>query len=312
MKKPILLTSTLLSIFIFSSWIINYIDNTEIQKVIYSMNGIIVSYLFFKILIERIGAKRISQAKTRYIFRKTSSFLFLLSAFIIVLRIWVVNPQALLVAYGLIAAGVAIALQDVFKNFAGGLVLFLSGMYKVGDRIELNDVKGDVMDIGLFYTTMLEIGQWVDGDQSTGRLVVQPNGYALSFPVRNYTKDHEFLWDEIQIPITYESDWKEAIKKIKAILKEEIKENEKIARSEIDKLGEKYFLSKRNTEVNVFLETTDNWIMLKIRYVTQVRDRRIIQNAISQKILQYIEKAPTIHIASTTLFVTSKNIDSKK
>ena len=123
-------------------------------------------YLIFKVILEGLVAARIGDNKTRYSFRKGVSLGFLAIVTLIILRAWVEDPQTLLVAYGLVAAGVAIALQDLFKNFVGGLTLMINGSYRVGDRIEIDDRYGDVLDIGLMYTTLLELRSWVKGDQS--------------------------------------------------------------------------------------------------------------------------------------------------
>lgn len=88
----------------------------------------------------------------------------------VVVRIWVEYTQTLLVSYGLIAAGITIALQDFFKNFVGGIMIFTTGTYRVGDRVEINSKFGDVIDIGIFYTTLLELKEWVEAEQPTGRI----------------------------------------------------------------------------------------------------------------------------------------------
>lgn len=224
------------------TWFINiYYQTLDLTKITYSLIGIAVSYGIFKLMLEEGVAKQIKESKTRYSFRKTTSILFIAISFIIVLRIWIINPQALLVAYGLFAAGVAISLQDVFKNFAGGLAIFITSVYRVGDRIEVNSKRGDVIDIGLFYTTLLEIGEWVGGDQATGRIIMLPNGSVLSAPINNYSKDHHFIWDELSIPITYDSNWKKAVKDIEKIVKKETLEAAEVAERGIYELTEKYF-----------------------------------------------------------------------
>ena len=193
------------------AWFLNLkYGNVELDKLVYTLLALSVSYFVFRFLLEELAARRIHDAKARYSFRKAVSLLFLVVSFVVILRIWIINPQALLVAYGLVAAGVAIALQDIFKNFAGGIVIFLTGTYQIGNRISINGKFGDVIDIGLFYTTLLEIREWVDGDQATGRITTIPNGHVLSYHVDNYTKDHPYIWDEITIPLTYDSDWKAA------------------------------------------------------------------------------------------------------
>ncbi|PIR74800.1 MAG: mechanosensitive ion channel protein MscS [Candidatus Magasanikbacteria bacterium CG10_big_fil_rev_8_21_14_0_10_47_10] len=286
-------------------------ENIDLAKLSYSFTAITASYFFFKLLMEEAIAKRIKQQKTRYTFRKTTQLLFLVVAFIIILRIWIINPQALLVAYGLFAAGVAISLQDVFKNFAGAMTIFISGLYQVGDRIEINSKYGDVIDIGLFYTTLLELREWVDGDQATGRITLVPNGHVLALAVHNYTKDHRFIWDEMSLPITYSSNWKKAIELVETIVKKETAAASLRAEKEISQLAEKYFLSKRNIEPKIYITPTDNWITLRVRYVVETRDRRVVQNDLLKLILDIIQQTPDIAIASQTLTITGDTIVKK-
>ncbi len=111
-------------------------------------------------------------------------------------------------SFGLVAAAFTLTMQDVAKNFAGGLSILFNRIYRVGDRIEIGSKKGDVIDIDIFYTTIMEINEWVSAEQPTGRLSIIPNSYVLTNITNNYTKDFDFLWDEISLPITYSSDWK--------------------------------------------------------------------------------------------------------
>lgn len=288
------------------AWVANRrFPSVDLSKVSFSLVAIAISYLILKVGIEEAVTRRISDSKVRYSFRKSIQALFLAVSFIIILRIWVVDAQALLVAYGLVAAGVAIALQDVFKNFAGALAIILGGTYRVGDRIEVNSEFGDVIDIGLFYTSLLELRGWVDGDQTTGRITLMPNGEVLGNPVHNYTKDHSFLWDEIMLPITYGSNWKKAIDIVQSIVVERTSGATQQAEREISRLEEKYYLSQRNIEPAVFVTPTDNWVSLRIRYVVAVRERRIVRNDLSRLVLEEVQKAPDITIASQTMTITT-------
>jgi len=303
LKKRLFMLLVLL-VLAFGSWAVNvYYKDVDLSKFVDSAIAITLSFLFFRIIMEQIVAQRIHEPKTRYSFRKTTYILFLVTSFVIVLRIWIVNPQALLVAYGLVAAGVAIALQDLFKNFAGGIVIFTLGIYEIGNRIEIGGKFGDIIDINLFYTTILEIREWVNGDQVTGRISSVPNGLVLSQVINNYTKDHHFLWDEISIPVTYESDWNSAIQIMKAIATRETKETASEAKKSLEGLEEKYYLPGRPTEPDVFVTLTDNWIMLRLRYVIEVRERRMVNSRISELILREFESAPAITIASSTVSI---------
>jgi small-conductance mechanosensitive channel len=301
MLKRFLTLFTLISL-AAALWIVNYAyPNIDLQKAFYTAAAIAIIHFLFKNLFEDVIVKRIKVSKTRYSFKKTVSIVYIVVLVAVVINIWVDNTQSLLVSYGIIAAGLAVALQDLFKNFVGGILIFVTGIYKVGDRVEINSRKGDVIDIDILYTTLMEMGEWMSGDQATGRLTIIPNGYILSGSVNNYTKDHDFLWDEISLPITYDSDWKEAITTILSVVRRETGAVVYDAEKSLSTLEEKYYLPRRVVEPAVFITLTDNWINFNIRYMTVVRERRMVKNKLSRLILDEIEKSDKIKVASTTI-----------
>ncbi len=283
-------------------WYLKGLDiDPNFTKWYYTFLAFTVTYFIFKFVFQELLSRPITNAEMRYKFRKTVSILYWVVFVIIFIRIWIVNPQALLVAYGLVAAGVAISLQDFFKNFVGGITIFINGTFKVGDRIEVNGEFGDVIDVGLMYTTVLELREWVAGDQTTGRICSLPNGYVLSYVVNNYTKDHKFIWDEIFVPVTYDSDWKAAIEMIQSIVEKETRDYAEQAEREIARIKEKYFISKREVRANVFVEATDNWISLRVRYVVPVRERRLVHNKLTKLLLEELDKTKKITVASQSI-----------
>jgi small-conductance mechanosensitive channel len=263
------------------------------------------AYLFFTVFFGLVLVRRIQELKTRYTANKALSVLSIIFVVILCLRIWVTDTSTLIVSYGIIAAGLAFALQDVFRNFVGGFLIIISGYYLVGDRISIDDKSGDVMDIGIFSTTLMEIRGWVGGDQPSGRLLVIPNGLVLSHAFYNYTRDHSFVWDEISIPLTYDSDWRRAKDIILTIIRKETDTMTQTAEVEIERIGEKYYLPKKVVEPSVYVSLTDNWITLDARFVTDARTRRMLRSRISELILAAIESEKGITIASETMTVTS-------
>jgi small-conductance mechanosensitive channel len=147
----------------------------------------------------------------------------------------------------------------------------------------------------------MEIRNWVDGDQPTGRLTVVPNGKVSRAIVHNYTKDHEFIWDEIVIPITYTSDWEDAIKRIQAIIQKKQAPLSKKVKKQIENLSKRYYIENRVIEPGVFVKLTDNWIELHIRYITDTTTRRVTQSEVSAEILREIQNSEGISIASSTM-----------
>ena len=275
------------------------------EKAFHSLLVITILHIVFKTLLERAAVRKTKTARTRYALRKTINILYTIFLCLVIARLWVEDTQTFALTTALLAAGIAITLQDVFKNFVGGLIILLAGTYRIGDRVEMNAKYGDVIDIGIFYTTVLELKEWVDSEQPTGRLSMIPNGYVLSGIVNNYTKDNNFIWDEIFLPITYDSDWKLAFTMIMDIVKEETVSMSKSADAEILQLAEKYYLDSRSVDPEIFLKLTDNWIGFSIRYVTDVRKRRHVQNTLSKRILESIQLSEHIKIASTTLDITA-------
>jgi small-conductance mechanosensitive channel len=275
-----------------------------LQNTAYSFTALSIVYFLFWILFEELLTKRIKDSKTKYSLRKVFSVLGAGVFLVVFVAIWIVETQSILLAFGLIGAAIAFGIQDIFKNFIGGLMIFLNGLYRVGDRIEINQKFGDVIDVGVFYTTLMETREWVAGDQNTGRLTIIPNGGVLTGALQNYTRDFDFIWDEITLPITYDSDWNHAATMIIEIVKKETAHVGENSQRIMEKLEGKYYFTQRSLEPGIFISLTDNWITLGIRYVTEVRTRRSLHDRLSRILLTEIAKSENIKIASSTITIT--------
>lgn len=278
-----------------------YIDASYLDQLTISAFTLAVLYGVFQMGFIAFGSKRIKDPKSAYRYRKTITILFYLVTFLALFRIWIEDPQALLVSYGIVAAGATIALQDLIKNIAGGIVIVSNNLFRVGDRIEVEGNFGDVIDIGILNTTVFEIGNWVDGDQATGRIISIPNGVFLSKDITNYTGDHDYIWDELMIPITYSSDWKLASKAFATIAEKRTKDYIDPAKKQLKRLSRKFYIADKNIIPEIYVKSTDNWIQLHIRYITEAKDRRLVKSEINMDIMQYIAKSKKVSMASTTL-----------
>jgi len=286
-------------------WFVNFnYNNPYLLKATYTLIALAVIYFFFEVLFVELVTNRVKDSKTRYSLRKIISILSIAVFFLVSISIWIIETQNILIALGLLGAAIAFAIQDIFKNFIGGIMIYLNGIYRVGDRVEINQKFGDVIDISVFYTTLMETREWVAGDQATGRLTTIPNASVLAGTIQNYTKDFTFMWDELTIPITYDSDWKEASTKIIDIVKKETNQVSENAKKTMEKIEGKYYFTQRSLDPAIFMTLTDNWITFAIRYVTEVRTRRTLHDLLTRTILTEIEKTEKIKIASTTLNIT--------
>lgn len=266
-----------------------------------------VIHFFFKLILERRIASKIRDGKTRFEFSRIVSIIYVVLLLLVSIRVWVEDAQVLLVSYGLIAAGVTVALQDFFKNLMGGLIIFTTGTYRVGDRIEINSKLGDIIDIGILNTTLFELKEWVNADQPTGRISTIPNSVVLDSVINNYSKDNPFIWDEIVLPITYDSDWKGAHERIMSIVRRETTDMTLAAQEQISELSKKYYLSEYTQVPAIYLKMTDNWIDLSIRYITIANRRRYIHDRLSRLILEDLQKDDRITVASATMDITVRS-----
>jgi small-conductance mechanosensitive channel len=266
-----------------------------------------VIFCTYKIVTEVIAKKVIKNRKTQFTFNKAILIISGAILLIFIIQIWVENTESLVISYGILAAGIAIALQDLFRNFVGGILIALTSIYKIGDRIEVEGSIGDIMDISILNTTMMEIKGWIDAEQPTGRLIIVPNAIVISGKIFNYTKDHNFIWDEIRVSLTYESDWKAAINSFLEIVTTETREITMQAEAEVERLGEKYYLPKKVTEPSVYVKLKDNRVELSIRYVADTKTRRIQSDILHRKILDDIAVAKNYAIASATMEVQGRH-----
>jgi small-conductance mechanosensitive channel len=280
-----------------------WFDQAGIERLFTSLVSVSVLYAVFSIGVEEFFARRLSDSKTRYSFRKAVSLVLILLILVVLLRIWIPNPQALLVAYGVVAAGLAVALQDLVKNLAGSLSIFLGGIFKVGNRIEINGVVGDVIDIGLFNTTLLEIQNWIDADQATGRIVSVPNGAVLNQPIKNYTKLHQYLWDEITVVVTSESNWSEAMNMLGTIGKEHTTEFIDKADTSLSNLERYYYVEGHVLNPNVYVKPSQNGYALTLRYVVDAWQRRSTCSNIWGHTIRAFDEHDQIFIAPTSISI---------
>ena len=291
-----------LAVFAFVLWLTTFIyQSSYINRTIITIIAILMIYIVFRVLLEDRIIKNFTSTDKRYYFSKMLYSIYLLINFIIIWIIWVEDIRTLLLGFGLVAAAFTISIQDVAKNFVGGLSIFFNNIYRVGDRIEISSKKGDVIDINLLYTSVMEMREWLSSDQHTGRISFLPNSLVLSNAVNNYTKDFNFVWDEIALPITYQSKWRKAQTLILQVVAQETYMMKDIAEEEVSHMEKKYYITKGSTDPEVFVRLTDNWIELTARYVTPARQRRMTRNRISRRILEEIEKSEEIKIASQTI-----------
>jgi hypothetical protein len=252
-----------------------------------------------------IAARWISRRVTDkdMVFRARKAATYMATAIFVVVVTWVWLPffDDLGTFLGLLSAGIAIALADVFLDLAGWLFIVFRRPFKVGDRIEINGTAGDVIDVRAFRFTVLEIRNWVDADQSTGRVVHVPNGSLFKYPTANFTEGFYHIWHEIPVLVTFESDWKraeelilEAVAPI-ALGEDELREQQRIASSTRD-----YLITYKELKPTVYVTTRDSGILLTARLLVAARTRRGTDDSVWRTLLTSFAAEPSIDLAYPT------------
>ncbi|MEP7266207.1 MAG: mechanosensitive ion channel family protein [Saprospiraceae bacterium] len=262
--------------------------------------GIAIIWVIIKSLQKNLFSK-IKDNDNRYKAKKFGGFIGYLLTIILITVVYSDKLGGLTVALGVAGAGIAFALQEVIASFAGWLAIMFGGFYKSGDRVQLGGIKGDVMDIGVLRTTIMETGQWVDGDLYNGRIVLIANSFVFKEPVFNYSGEFPFLWDEIKIPIQFGSNYEKATKIFEQIGKEVAGDLTEKSKEKWSSLQSKYRLEDAQTEPMVSLTANDNWVEFTLRYVVSYRKRRVTKTVLFTKILKEVEATGSeIKFASAT------------
>lgn len=275
------------------------VPNSSQRKFWETIFVILFAYFFMFTAIGFIN-KRVSDIKARHMVRKNLIYLTSLTAIIIIFSIWVQKLNSISIFLGVASAGLALALQEVILSVAGWLLILIRRPYAVGDRIEINGVKGDIIDIRLFQTSLLEIGNWVDADQSTGRIVNVPNSFVFKTQNYNYSRGFEFIWNELPILVTFESDWQKGRTIMMQHAKKLAEGMEDRVRRKIDAMRNRYMIFYGKLTPIVYVDIKDSGVLLTLRYLTEAKRRRSTQDQLCQAILEDFAKEKDVNFAYPT------------
>ena len=275
------------------------LTNATTEKLIFTgvaLTIIVLCRVFTALLINR----KIKDDTRLYHVRRTVTYVYTAILFLVIGSIWIKGIASLSTFLGLASAGLAVAMHDTIANIAGFFFIEARKPFKVGDRIELDGVKGDVIDIRLFQFSMVEVGNWVDADQSTGRIVHMPNSMALKMPLSNYHIGFEYIWNEVPVLITFESDWKKAKEILKEVAKKHTESLSAGAQAQIRHAAKKYLIVAGKLTPTVYTTVKDSGVMLTIRYIVDPRQRRSTEQQIWENILEAFADEPGIDLAYNT------------
>ena len=224
-------------------------------------------------------------------------------------RLFAEHP-GILTSFAIVGAGLAVALSDVVKDLIGWIVIVQGRRFSLGQRITVGGVTGDVIDIGLLRTTLLEVLTIGAADlERTGRTIYIPNWHVLSYALTNYNTTSDFLKAEMFVTITYESDWRRAREHLQTILKEETGSYmDKAKRQSVARTQQFYYLAEIPTPI-VYTDLGSDGVQFTLRFHVPVGERRVVISKISEKVLErFSADMPPIQLAYKTSRVFSTPI----
>jgi len=284
-----------------SAWLQAHGLSPELEtKLLISAISIAVLWALHRIVLS-LAYRRVTDPWARYRWRKVVTYATLAVGIVVVGRTWFAGMQTLVTFFGLLSAGLAIALKDPVANLAAWAYIVWRHPFDVGERIQIGTHAGDVIDLRLFQFTLNEIGNWVDADQSTGRIIHIPNGRVFTEPLANYDKGFKYIWNEVPVLVTFESDWKKAKDILTRIAFKHAEHLTAQAEQDLLSASRQYLINYTKLTPIVYTKATDSGVLLTIRYLIEPRKRRGTEHAIWEDILTEFAQCPDVDLAYHTV-----------
>lgn len=269
------------------------------HKIVFSFFVILFLWLIRALVLTMVW-RQTKNVKVRYQWKRSLSAIIPFVGLFFIGAIWLPAFDQFGAFLGLFTAGLAIALKDPLTNLAGWLFILFRKPFVVGDRVQIGEHAGDIIDIRLFQFTILEIGNWVDADQSTGRIIHLPNGKVFQQSQANYSTGFEYIWNEIQVNITFESNWQLAKKILQEIIDKRAEHLSKEAEKEIFEASKNFMIYYKHLTPIVYTKVQEFGVRMTIRYLCNPRKRRGTENEIWEDILMQFGKNADINFAYPT------------
>ena len=275
-----------------------------------------IAIILILVLLRRIGLKiiwkRTEDNQLRYRWQKTITYISVILGIFIVVRVWFVGIQPLATLHGLITEWLAIVLKDLVTGLAGWLFILWRRPFEVGHRIQIGNFRGDVIDTRIFKFSLMEIGNWVDAEQSTGRIIHVPNGLIFTEVLANYSQGFRFIWHEIPVLITFESNWEKAKEILFEIANKHAHHLSQAAEKRVKEASKRYLLNQSVLIPAVFTTVKDSGVLLTIRYLIEPRNRRGSEQGIWEEILKQFSQYSDIDFAYPTQRFYNNMSEGKK
>ena len=270
------------------------------DKILYSISAIVVLWLL-RFLFKRVIWAKTQKVETRYRWRKTIGYTYMILIFLILFRVWFNSDWDIVNIVALVAAAVVLSLQDLIRSIAGWFALVWMRPFQVGDRIQIdNGMTGDVIDIRVFKFSLNEVGNWVHADQSTGRVMHVPNSVVLDKTIINFTETFPYIWIELPILITFESNWQDAKVALQKIADDHSQKISANAKEKIKDASKHYMIYYKKLTPIIYTSLDSCGVLLTMRLLVEPHKRRNCEHDIWEDVLVEFAQHKDISFAYPT------------
>jgi small-conductance mechanosensitive channel len=283
---------------VFERWRDLYLHDAS-QKLAVFIALAVVFYLAAR-LARRLIGENIGDVNRRHSLKKLVGYAYAILLLLVAVALFADWLTGLGTVLAVLLAGVAVALQDVLKSIVGWFYVSSRTGIEPGSRIEVNGVVGDIVDVGVLKTTVLEVGNLVFGRQSSGRLVSIPNHRLLGENVHFSGAANPFVWNEAQVTITFESDWRRAESILSEIGREIYHEIEAELERGFQRMERRYAFKYGTRTPIVYVTLGESGIELTLRFLIHVRRRRGSLDQVSRRVLERFAAEPRVRLAYRT------------
>lgn len=264
---------------------------------------IILGAVFLDRILRRRVAKRFEEKGKRYIIAKfVSAGIYSIAGLWVISKLLTDHPNAL-ASLAIVGAGIAVALQDVVKDFMGWIIILQRRLYKLGNRVSIGHYTGEVVDIGPLRTTMLEIsvGGLFNAHERTGKILYLPNSLVLKESVLNYNTTSDFMSVEVQVTVTYGSNWRKAEKILKDVLMKQARSFTELSRSQQRKRTALFYTMWEDGEPEVHTDLASSGVQFTLKFIVPIGQRRTVVTALSREILEQFNADREVELAYNTI-----------
>ena len=281
--------------------LVNYIHlnlgvSPSMQQKIFTTIILLFVLGLVKVLLQRVVSRRTQNSILRDDWRRAVNYAVFFAGLLALGWVWFADYQTFSLFLGLTSAGLIITLKDIIVSVAGWIFIIVRKPFEIGQRIEIGEHAGDVVELGVLEFSLMEVANWPGSDQSTGRMLNIPNSRVFSEPIANFNKGLDHIWDEISFTVTFESNWEKAKEILKNVARQTAEQAIKTSRVGRQNMNICYL----STKSEVFTSIKPNGIEISLRFMCEPREKRVVENGIWEEILTTFAQCPDIKFASSS------------